>query len=455
MPTEVILPRVDMDMESGRLSHWHVAEGAEVSKGQLIFEIETDKAAMEVEAPVSGTIRSIVGVSPQNLPVGSQVALIYAPGEIYPATRSVSGAHSATNQDAEPRGSEQGDPPPAADVFVSPAKLSNGAPGMRKNRPATPLARRIARQRGLDLAVIRGTGPQGRVVSADLKKLGDDHTATAVTLNANESYKVSLGAPATQCESAQVLHSTWLAQGEGTPLVLVHGFGADLNGWRAFLSGQNFNRPVFALDLPGHGASPDPIGKITLEDLTTAVEMTLAAEGIDRFHLIGHSLGGAIAATLAARTSTGVRSLMLLAPAGLGPEINGAFLSGFLRACSEASLTPWLQELVVDPTVLNSAFANAVLRQRKEGAGVSQPLIASALFPDGTQAFSIRHLFGHLAIPAKVVVGIDDRIIPVRYAFGLPGTIALHAFAGVGHLPHLEIRAEVARITQELLRSAD
>jgi pyruvate dehydrogenase E2 component (dihydrolipoamide acetyltransferase) len=183
--------------------------------------------------------------------------------------------------------------------------------------------------------------------------------------------------------------------------------------------------------------------------------MTLAAEGIDCFHLIGHSLGGAIAATLAARTSSDVRSLLLLAPAGLGPDINGAFLAGYLRATSEASLTPWLRELAVDSTVLNSAFVNAVLRQRKEGVGASQALIASALFPNGTQAFSIRHLFANFAIPTRVVVGVEDRIIPARYAFGLPGTIALHAFAGIGHLPHLEIRPEVARIARELLLSAD
>ena len=81
MPTEVILPKVDMDMATGRISKWLVAEGTVVKQGDPIFEIETDKAAMEVEAPASGTLGNILAQEGADVPVGNPVAWIYAAGE--------------------------------------------------------------------------------------------------------------------------------------------------------------------------------------------------------------------------------------------------------------------------------------------------------------------------------------------------------------------------------------
>ena len=74
MPVDVILPRVDMDMVSGRISRWFVAEGDIVKKGQVLFEIETDKSAMEVDSPTSGIIKDISGASSGDILVGSSVA---------------------------------------------------------------------------------------------------------------------------------------------------------------------------------------------------------------------------------------------------------------------------------------------------------------------------------------------------------------------------------------------
>ncbi|MCR4268686.1 biotin/lipoyl-containing protein, partial [Nitratireductor sp. ZSWI3] len=81
MPVEVILPKVDMDMSTGRISSWHVEEGAIVRKGDLLFEIETDKAAMEIDSPASGIIRNITGREGIDIPVGEAVAWIYEEGE--------------------------------------------------------------------------------------------------------------------------------------------------------------------------------------------------------------------------------------------------------------------------------------------------------------------------------------------------------------------------------------
>ncbi|HEY0917591.1 biotin/lipoyl-containing protein, partial [Devosia sp.] len=81
MPVEVILPKVDMDMTTGRISHWYVAEGDEVRQGDTLFEIETNKAAMEIEAPASGVLGGVVGREGVDIAVGETVAWIYQEGE--------------------------------------------------------------------------------------------------------------------------------------------------------------------------------------------------------------------------------------------------------------------------------------------------------------------------------------------------------------------------------------
>ncbi|RUZ70812.1 biotin/lipoyl-binding protein, partial [Mesorhizobium sp. M7A.F.Ca.US.006.01.1.1] len=83
MPTEVILPKVDMDMATGQISRWFAEEGAHVKKGDVLFEIETDKAAMEIDAPASGVLRDVTGKEGVDIAVGAAVAWIYADDESY------------------------------------------------------------------------------------------------------------------------------------------------------------------------------------------------------------------------------------------------------------------------------------------------------------------------------------------------------------------------------------
>ena len=81
MATEVILPKVDMDMSTGTIAGWHVEDGATVKKGQAIFDIETDKAAMEIEAPADGVIKLGGAKKGDVVPIGAVVAMIYGAGE--------------------------------------------------------------------------------------------------------------------------------------------------------------------------------------------------------------------------------------------------------------------------------------------------------------------------------------------------------------------------------------
>jgi pyruvate dehydrogenase E2 component (dihydrolipoamide acetyltransferase) len=149
-------------------------------------------------------------------------------------------------------------------------------------------------------------------------------------------------------------------------------------------------------------------------------------------------------------------SLTLIAPAGLGEETDAGFFEGFLQADTEAALTPWLNLLVTDPAALGAALARTTLRQRRERPLVAeQRRLAKAIFQGGRQAIDVRGLLARPESPTKIVVGIEDRITPAHHAEGLSGLIALHRFAHVGHMPHLEARREVARLIEELVRAGD
>ncbi|WP_378941774.1 acetoin dehydrogenase dihydrolipoyllysine-residue acetyltransferase subunit [Mesorhizobium sp. ANAO-SY3R2] len=449
MAVEVILPKVDMDMATGRISRWYVDEGAAVKKGDLLFEIETDKAAMEIDAPASGILRDVTGKEGIDIPVGEAVAWIYAEGEVAAAKPVAAEAQAAVAE----AGSSIIETAPA----VSLARVEIVQPLKVDGTRATPLARRLAAGAGLALDAIAGSGPKGRVMRKDVEAMiaAPKRMATtepAPTVSRPPASSQPRPAPKRSAGAAP-LNFAWLRQGEGRPIVLLHGFGADLNSWRPMLAGGATDAPILALDLPGHGGSPREV-PADLDAIAAEVEATLDALDVGPVVLAGHSFGGAVAATVVARGLADVRALALVAPAGLGPEINGAFLDGFARAKSEASLMPWLRLLVADEQVLSKPFVNATLAQAADTELRSvQAGIADRFFADGTQTFDIRGILSGLRIPVRVIVGANDRIIPASQSAGLPGEVALHAFAATGHMPQVERREQVLKILLEMARA--
>ena len=156
-----------------------------------------------------------------------------------------------------------------------------------------------------------------------------------------------------------------LGGGDGTPVLLLHGFGADLNSWMFTQPALAEGHRVLALDLPGHGGSGRDVGAGDGAALSAAVERFLAALDPGPVHLVGHSMGGAIAALLAARRPDLVRSLTLIAPAGLGPDINAAFIDGFVRASRRKDAVEVLQLLVHDPALVSRTMVEDVLRFKR------------------------------------------------------------------------------------------
>ena len=159
MATEVILPKVDMVMETGTFVEWLKQEGETVEKGQPLFVIMTDKAAIEVEAPASGILAGVSAKAEDVIPVSQTIAYILQPGEKLPA--SVSPLPTAVASPASlPKVPEMA-------VAVEAQDDKKGDAGAGKVH-ATPVARRMAAELGVDLASVHGRGPQGRIHRADV-----------------------------------------------------------------------------------------------------------------------------------------------------------------------------------------------------------------------------------------------------------------------------------------------
>ena len=189
MPTEILMPALSPTMEEGTLAKWLVKEGDTVSSGDLLAEIETDKATMEFEAVDEGVIGKIlVPEGTEAVKVNTAIAVLLADGESADDIGSAPAPEAAPAADAGNEAAPAGAPeaPAAAPAPAAPA-ASDGSRIF-----ASPLARRIAAQKGLDLTQVTGTGPHGRIVKADV----EGTTATAAPAVAAPAAAAPAAAPA-------------------------------------------------------------------------------------------------------------------------------------------------------------------------------------------------------------------------------------------------------------------
>ena len=237
----------------------------------------------------------------------------------------------------------------------------------------------------------------------------------------------------------------------GAPIVLVHGFGGDLNNWL-------FNQPdlaqshgVIALDLPGHGRSGKDVRAGDLGALSGALGAFLDTLGIGRAHLVGHSLGGAVALDLALRRPETAASLTLISSAGLGPEINRDYIEGFIAAGRRKEMKAVLALLFAAPDTVSRDMVEELLRyKRLDGVDAALRGIAEAVFPGGRQTTVLAERLSELTQPVQVIQGREDRIIPPAQAEGLPAKVAVTTIENAGHMPQMEAAAEVNRLIRKI-----
>ncbi len=235
-----------------------------------------------------------------------------------------------------------------------------------------------------------------------------------------------------------------IGEGPGAAVLLVHGFGSDLTSWLFTQEALADGRAVHAFDLPGHGATTKAIERGSVSDLAAVTLAVMDALGLEKAHLVGHSIGGAISAHLAVFHPQRVASLSLIAPAGLGPEINTDFIEGFIAENRARKLKSVLQNLVADPNAISADMVEDVLKfKRLDGSEAALRLIAEANFGDALQHTILKDELAAALMPVAVIVGEQDRIIPPHHADGLPKNIPVTRVEGAGHLPHMEKSAEV------------
>jgi pyruvate dehydrogenase E2 component (dihydrolipoamide acetyltransferase) len=247
---------------------------------------------------------------------------------------------------------------------------------------------------------------------------------------------------------------------DGDVILLVHGYGGDRNSWLFLQEPLAARHRVYALDLPGHGTSAKDVGDGTLEMLADAVSGVLEAVGAERAHLVGHSLGGAVALAFAARDPGRVASLTLIAPAGFGAEINAGYLRGFADAQSRRELKPVVVQLFADESLVTRQLVDDLLAyKRLDGVDQALHALADTLLDGDVQRGDSAALLAAVcaaadgAVPVTVVWGGADRVIPASHAESVAGATR-HLVDGAGHMPHMERPSEVQAAIEETIARA-
>lgn len=358
--TPIVMPKWGLSMSEGTVVSWLVEEGAQITVGMPILEVESDKIANAVEAPDPGLLRRRVAAAGELLPVKALLGVM-APDDV---------------GDAE------------IDAYIAAYVVPAAA-------------------------------------------AGDDADA----------------GPATQLAEVDGIRVRYARRGEGAgpPVLFLHGFGGDLDNWLFNLDAVAAAVPVIALDLPAHGQSAVRLpGAGTLADLAGWVLRFLDQLEVERVHVVGHSMGGAIAAQMALAAPRRIASLTLIATAGLGAEINSGYIEGFVAAATRRELKPVVEQLFADPALVSRQMLDDLLRFKRLD-GVSQALtqLGATLFGGGRQATQpVAQLAGN-GVPLTLVWGREDRIIPAAQAKAAPAGARVQVLEGAGHMVMMEKAGEV------------
>lgn len=422
MPTLVKMPKWGLTMKVGTITDWLRPEGAEVTAGEPLLSVETDKAANDVEAPASGMLRKVVAAVGEEVPVSDPVAVIAAPGETLSDDEVAALVAEARRPTAAARAGVAG--------AERAARASSSATQDETGRvTASPAARKRAHELGIDLAMVAATGPGGRVTSDDVERAAAALREDAATLPDGRRLSYVLAGPAHR----------------PPPIVLLHGLGGSQSSWQVVFSALAERHRVCALDLPGHGASdktaPDQ-ADYTLPGLGAAVAGALQTLHLAPAILVGHSLGGAVALQIALEHPSLVDRLVLVDSAGLGHEVNPELLDRVEAEPSRDEARRLLELFFHDQRHILDSGVDDLHRQRIDAAGrAAVGAAAAASFDRAGQRVDLRPRLGEIQAPLLVVWGAEDRVFPsdqARAVATAQPAARVEVFDGVGHVPQVE-----------------
>ncbi|MBB3610866.1 alpha/beta fold hydrolase [Rhizobium sp. BK602] len=414
-------------METFVILEWRVSKGQTVAAGDVLLTIETAKAAVEIEAPCDGVVSAVFAEANSEVPATAVLCLI--------------GADAADIAYEDGNDGEQSVKPASEEMLAARTPDTDRKPAASSRIVASPAARRAARAASLDLARVSATSPSGRIKLRDVARMLESvqsPIASPQAFLADEAGPLKIHVSGTQT---------------GDPIFLIHGFASDSLSWYPLERELRKSHPVYRLDLPNHGASPKRrIGGFA--DLVREVRAAFDTLGLEKAHVIGHSLGGALAIALADTRERQIASLSLLAPGGLGPKVNGDFIRGIAGASKPESLEAWLKVMVHDPSKIDQAFVRAAFAARTDPVlRASQALMGETLFADSTQGFDLKAALHRIVCPTRIIWGRNDAVLEWRDVLRAPGRMGLHLLEDVGHVPQMEASELVLEIITALIRS--
>ncbi len=401
------LPRLGETMEEGRIVGWLKQPGDKFKRGEILLEVETDKTVVEVPALQDGVMIEHLALESQMIPVDGPIARI----EVAGGKMTAAAPQAKTPRPASTR--------PASAAAVAPRSEIDGL-------RASPRARRLARDHGVSLPTLHGTGRGGRIS-------GEDVLAEIAGAAAAQPMLVKETTIQVATRAGTLMVKEWPAQGQRRgDAFLIHGLFAEAESFsllaRRLAKG---GLRVLALDLPAHGAS-DAVAE-SLDQATELAAMALRATAAGPVKLVGHSLGAMIATRLAADREAEIERLMLLSPAGLGPEINAGFISGMVEATTIADLEHATAKL--GGGALSRTYLDGLLAQIAKRRDLLRALTASVT-AEGRQRHLIVSELERVKIPITAVFGLADTIIPWQHSANLPAPVAVHFVKTAGHMPH-------------------
>jgi pyruvate dehydrogenase E2 component (dihydrolipoyllysine-residue acetyltransferase) len=226
-------------------------------------------------------------------------------------------------------------------------------------------------------------------------------------------------------------------------VLLIHGFGGDLDNWLFNAEALSDGATVYALDLPGHGQSTKSVAEPTVAGLAKTVLGFMDTLKIDKAHLVGHSLGGAVAIEMVRQAKGRVKSLTLIDSAGLGPEINMDYIDGFISSTSRRDLKPALENLFADGSLVSRQMVDDLLKyKRLDGVGDALEALREGIFANGKQSAILSDALKSAGVPVLVIAGAEDKIIPLAHAQKVSGA-KVEVIEGAGHMPQMEQAGKV------------
>lgn len=328
-------------------------------------------------------------------------------------------------------------------VEVESEKINNAV-----ETPASgTLRRRVAREG----EVLPVGGLLGVIAPADVPDADIDAFVEEFQENFDPEEAAEAGGPEPETVEVGGRRIQYLRVGDGgVPLVLIPGFGGDINIFVFNQETLSEDRTVYALDMPGHGGSSKDVGAGDLDFFVGVIEGFLDAMGVEKAHLAGHSMGGAVAGAFALAHPERVASLVLLASAGLGEEINTDYIEGFIAANRRKEMKNVLGLLFADPELVTRQLVGDQLQyKRKDGVDEALRAVADKMFPDGKQA-GVADL-SPTEVPILAIWGREDEIVPADHAENLPDGAKVEILDSKGHMVQMEAAGPTNRLISGFL----